>query len=148
MSTAMNTIEVIHLDQPAAAIDKNLTIWLGWRPAMVMLFNWAADNDWIVALDTDVSGMAGGLKMPKDDTASAKVGADGIGFHARGITLGKDAVIKADNANLIIVAFRAISGVTKVTLSGLETTPSAYGKGTQFKKGASALSDQVRVTAD
>ena len=145
----MGTMKVIHLDQPATALAKNLTINVGWRPSMAMVFNFAADKHWAVAFDADV-GPDGGLRMDTDDQASAAVGTDGITFHDKGIKLGQDAaLVTENNANIIVILFRDIGGLTKVDLADLETTAMAYGTGAQFKQDSfEQFSDPVTVTAD
>ena len=145
----MGTMKVIHLAQPTTALAKNLTINVGWRPSMAMVFNYAADKDWAVAFD-GISAPTGGLKMNKDDTASAAVGADGITFHDKGIKLGQDAgIVTEASANIIVVLFRDIQGIAKVTLSDLDETKKAFGTGAQFKQDDfEQFSDPVTVTAD
>ena len=126
-------IKVIHLDQPTTALAKGITINVGWRPSMAMVFNYAAAKRWAVAFDAD-SGPAGGLKMVTQTAASAAVGTDGITFHDKGIKIGQDADIMTEaSANIMVVLLRDPEGVTKVALSGLDSTPGkTYGDGKQY----------------
>ena len=140
-------IKVIHLDQPATALAKNITINVGWRPSMAMVFNYAAAKRWAVAFDAG-SGPTGGLKMTTQTAASAAVGTDGITFHDKGIKLGKDAdILTENNANVMVILFRDPEGVTKVTLSSLDSTPGkTFGDAKQYGAGLSGTAPNQKRT--
>ena len=124
MSAGMNPIQILELDQPAVALAKNLTIHLGWRPAMVWVVNYKAAGRMAVAIDyASLHTVEGGLEFGRN-AAMAEVGTDGITFHDNGFKLGQDAGLVTENgANIICVAFRSLNPVAQFDLSDIPATP-------------------------
>ena len=143
--------KVIHLDQPAEKFGGDITINVGWRPSMALVFNYAAAKRWAVAFDAD-SGPAGGLKQDSSTKASVAVGTDGISFWDKGIKIGTDThIIDENNANIMVVLFQDPDGVTKVTLDDLDSTPGdgdTFGKGEQYGSELSGTAPNQTRTYD
>ena len=135
-------VEVMVLKQGATALAKNLTVNFGFRPSFVMVFNYAADKRWAIAVDAQAAP-TGGVKMASDATASAAVGVDGITFHENGIKLGQDAdVVTENSAVVVIVAFRGLRvTVEEIDLTKVGTVLNAFGGGKQFGLTAGSLAE-------
>ena len=147
MSTgAFGGIDMLVLDQPAAAIAKNHTVNLGYRPVAVIVINYKAAGHMAVAIDGLNSTVAGGLSFGRN-AAMVAVGADGITFHENGIKLGQDASLITDNnAKIVILAFRTVRRFSEFDLSDAKATLDPIG-GKQFTKDSDVLSE-VSVSAD
>lgn len=148
MSASENQIQIIRLQQAAAALAKNLTVHLGWRPAMVWVMNYKAAGRMAVAIDGEA--VAGGLDFGRN-AAMAAIGDDGISFHDNGFKLGQDADLIAEaDAEIVCVAFRSLNPIAQFDLSDIPATPTAYGSGSQFKANENDANPlaEVSVTAD
>lgn len=151
MSMSANPFQVVRLQQPSTALAKNLTVNLGWRPAMVWVINYKAAGAMAIAVDGE--DVAGGLTFGAN--ASMAAATNGISFFDSGFKLGSHAsLIRDDAAEVVCIAFRSLNPIAQVDLSDIEATPDAYGKGTQFgakteagAETALGLAD-VAVTAD
>ena len=146
MSTSAETFKLIRLQQGASALAKDLTISVGWRPAMAWVFNYKAAG--VMAMAIDGEAVAGGLTFGAN--AAMAAAADAITFHDKGIKLGAHAtLVREDAAEIIVMLFRDLYPSGRIAVdSELPTTPSAFGTGKQFTEAGLALSAQVSVTQD
>ena len=143
MSLAQGAFKVIRMHQGSAALAKDVTINVGWRPAMAWVINYKAAGSMAVAVDGEAVP-AGGLSFGKNAAMDA-VGSDGITFHDKGIKIGQDASIMTEiDAEIVAILFRDINPIAAFDLDDVPVTPTAFGTGKQFAQGA-ALSD-VSVT--
>ena len=146
MSTVAAPFQIIQLKQPATAIDKTISVNLGWRPKMVWVINYKVAGAMGIAID-GIAAPAGGSTFGFG-AAMAAVGSDGITFHDNGFKLGKDAaLIKVDAAVIVCIAFRVLNPIAEFALSAAKASATAYGSGKQFEQDALSLSD-VSVSAD
>ena len=144
MSLAQGAFKVIRMHQGTTALAKDVTINVGWRPAMAWVMNYKAQGDMAVAFDGEAAPV-GGLNFGKN-AAMVAVGADGITFHDKGIKIGQDAAIMTEaSAEIVAILFRDINPVAAFDLDDVPVTPTAFGAGTQYKESATTLGD-VSVT--
>ena len=137
-----NLIQIFQIAQPTTALARNVTLYTGWRPGLVLVINYAAGKRWAIAADTGLAAPAGGLKMDSSSVASAAVGSDGVSFLDNGIKIGQDADIMTEgDANILVVIFRA--SIVKLTLAEAAGI-AAFGKGKQFGAGTEDGSDSAR----
>ena len=143
MSLAQGAVKILRLHQSSTALAKNVTINVGFRPAMAWVMDYKAAGDMALAIDGE-TGPAGGVKFGAG-AAMAAVGTDGITFHDHGIVIGQDTdIMKVASAEIVVILFRDINPIAAFALANVPVTPTAFGKGTQFKQ-AAALGE-VSVT--
>ena len=143
MSLAQGAVKIIRMHQSATALAKNVTINVGWRPAMAWVIDFKAAGDMAMAIDGE-TGPAGGVKFGAG-AAMAAVGADGITFHDKGIVIGQDTdIMKVASAEIVVILFRDIDPIAAFALANVPVTPTAFGKGKQFNQGAAL--NEVSVT--
>ena len=129
MSASQEQFKLLRLQQPATAVAKDLTINVGWRPAMAWVMNYKAAGNMAIAVDGE--GVAGGVSFGAGVAMAATT--NGISFHDKGITLGSHAtLVREDAAELIVMLFRDLSPIAQIALSGVEETDSDFGKGEQY----------------
>ena len=124
MATALSQVEAFYLDQPATAVAKNLDVNLGFRPAAVWVINYKAAGAMAIAVDgLEAAATEGGLRFGTN-AAMAEVGNDGIYFTDNGIQLrGDTTLIRDNNANIVIIAFRSLRAPQSISLTGIPKTP-------------------------
>ena len=144
MSLAQGAVKILRLHQSSSALAKSVTINVGFRPAMAWVMDYKAAGDMALAIDGE-TGPAGGVKFGAG-AAMAAVGTDGITFHDKGIVIGQDTdIMKIASAEIIVILFRDINPIPAFALANVPVTPTAFGKGTQFKEAATTLGE-VSVT--
>ena len=130
MSQTTSQVEIFYLKQPATALNKELIVNLGFRPHMVWVINYKAAAAMAIAVDgLESTTTEGGLTFGAN-AAIAEVGDDGIFFTDNGIVLKKDAsLIRANAANIVIIAFRSLRAPQVIDLSTVVAEPSTkFGK--------------------
>ena len=129
MSASLEQFKLLRLQQPSTAVAKDLTINVGWRPAMAWVINYKVAGNMAIAVDGE--GVAGGLSF--DSLVAIAAATNGISFHDKGIVLGSNAtLVREDAAELIVMLFRNLVPVAQIALADVHVTDSDYGDGEQY----------------